>query len=139
MSKCKSGKLTYYGDCNPEAFKNTSLAMYEFAKKGIENARILNSLNVEYSDKGWVIRSQYSSLYYFWLGTCLQYDDSQGYMPGSGVMDLPVIDEAYIAKINADVQKYIDEKLSEDRCPYCNCYLKKSIFGTKCQSCGRKF
>ena len=139
VSKCKSGKLTYYGDCNPEAFKNTSPAIYEFAKKGFENARILNSLNVEYSDKGWVIRSKFSSPYYFWLGRCLQYDDSNGFKPFSVAIDLPVIDDAYIAKIKADVQKYIDEKLSEDHCPYCNCHLKKSIFGTKCQSCGRKF
>lgn len=138
-SKCKSGKLTYYGDCNPEVFKNTSPSMYEFAKKGFENARILNSLNVEYSDKGWVIRSKFSSPYYFWLGLCLQYDDSDGFKPFSVEIDLPVIDETYIAKIKANVQKYIDKKLSEDRCPYCNCYLKKNIFGTKCPSCGRKF
>ena len=138
-SKCKSGKLTYHGDCNPEVFKNTTPAMYEFAKKGFENARILNSLNVEYSDKGWVIRSEFSHPYYFWLGRCLQYDDSDGYKTFSVEINLPVIDNAYIAKIRADVQKYIDKKLSEDRCPYCNCYLKKNIFGKKCPSCGRKF
>ena len=138
-SKCKSGKLTYYGDCNPEVFKNTSPSMYEFAKKGFENARILNSLNVEYSDKGWVIRSKFSSPYYFWLGLCLQYDDSDGFKPFSVEIDLPVIDETYIAKIKANVQKYINEKLSHSKCPYCDCYLKKNIFGTKCPSCGRKF
>ena len=138
-SKCKSGKLPYYGGCDPEVFKNTSPSMYEFAKKGFENARILNSLNVEYSHKGWVIRSEFRSPYYFWLGSCLQYNDSNGCKTFSAEIDLPVIDETYVAKIRADVQKYIDKKLSEDRCPYCNCYLKKSIFGTKCPSCGRKF
>ena len=138
-SKCKSGKLTYYGDCNPEVFKNTSPSMYEFAKKGFENARILNSLNVEYSDKGWVIRSEFSHPYYFWLGDCLQYDDSDGHKTFSVEIDLPVIDNAYVAKIKADVQKYIDKKLSEGRCPYCNCYLKKNIFSTKCPSCGKRF
>ena len=138
-SKCKSGKLTYYGGCDPEVFKDISPAMYEFAKKGFENALILNSLNVEYSHKGWVIRSEFSHPYYFWLGSCLQYDDSDGFKSFSVEIDLPVIDETYIAKIRADVQKYIDKKLSEDRCPYCNCYLKKNIFGTKCPSCGRKF
>ena len=138
-NRCRSGKLIYCGGCDPEVFKNINPAMYEFAKKGFENARILNSLNVEYSDKGWVIRSKFSSPYYFWLGRCLQYDDSDGFKPFSVGIDLPVIDEAYIAKINADVQKYINEKLSHSKCPYCDCYLKKNIFGTKCPSCGRKF
>ena len=138
-NQCRSGKMTYYGGCNPEVFKNTSPSMYEFAKKGFENARILNSLNVEYSDKGWVIRSKFSSPYYFWLGSCLQYDDSDGFKPFSVEIDLPVIDETYIAKIRADVQKYISQRLSEGRCPYCNYLLKKNIFGTKCPSCGRKF
>lgn len=56
-----------------------------------------------------------------------------------GEIAVLVIDDAYVAKIKAEVQKYINEKLSHSKCPYCDCYLKKNIFGTKCPSCGRKF
>ena len=139
-SKCKSGKLTYYGDCNPEVYKDISPAMYKVAKAGFENARILNSLGVWHlPDEGWVPKMEHFGTYYFWLGNCVQLDNSNGYMPSRSGEILPVMDDAYAAKIKAKVQSYINKCVERGKCPYCSGYIKSSIFGAKCQRCGKKF
>lgn len=138
--QCKSGKFEYEGGCDPEVYKDISPAMYKVAKAGFENARILNSLGVWHlPDEGWVPKAEHFGTYYFWLGNCVQLDNSNGYMPSRSGEILPVIDDAYAAKIKAKVQSYINKCVERGKCPYCSGYIKSSIFGAKCQRCGKRF
>ena len=137
-NRCRSGKLIYCGGCDPEVFKNINPAMYELSKVGFENARILNSLDVWPRDGHWFPKKPNYGSFKYYFGYTVMMDGSMG-TTDDGEIAVPVIDDAYVAKIKAEVQKYINEKLSHSKCPYCDCYLKKNIFGTKCPSCGRKF
>lgn len=129
--------------------------MYELSKKGLKNAQILNSMGVYYGRESsddykevWCPNKDEIGAYVYCLGCCAQYDRRNGqksfYADGwpacyISKANLPVLDDAYIAKIKADVQQYIKYELKWDRCPYCEGKLKKNIFGTKCTKCGRKF
>ena len=136
-SQCISGKFTYGGG-DPEVFKSINPAMYELSKVGFENERILNSLDVWPRDGHWFPKNPNYGSFKYYFGYTVMMDGSTG-TTDDGEIAVPVIDDAYVAKIKAEVQKYINEKLSHSKCPYCDCYLKKNIFGTKCPSCGRKF
>lgn len=138
---CSSGKCEYCGTEFLELYAGTSPAMYNYVKAGFDNAKILNSLNVVYSTerKQWVLRSKNDFEYYFWISTYIvkDFDDRTGYR--NSQKWLPPIDDAYIAKIKSDIQKYITDMISKGKCPYCRGLLLKGIFGTKCLDCGRKY
>ena len=65
------------------------------------------------------------------------FDDRTGYR--NSQKWLPPIDDAYIAKIKSDLQRYIPDMISKGECPYCRGVLLKGIFSIKCLNCGRKF
>ena len=140
-SKCKSGKLTYCGGCDPEVFKNTSPAMYELAKCGLSNAKILNSLNIwRQPEVGWIPKKpHYYISYYFWLGDCVQFNSKDDFMSVNNEEDLPVLTQQAVDQIMAKVQKYINKCVARAECPYCGGHIKSSLLGKKCQGCGRKF
>ena len=140
-SQCRSGKMTYNGGCDPEAFKEISAAMYELAKCGFSNAKILNSLNIwRQPDVGWIPKKpHYYSSYYFWLGNCVQFDSKDGFTPVHSEEDMPVLTQQAVDQIMAKVQKYINECVARAECPYCGGYIKSSLLGKKCHGCGRKF
>lgn len=140
-AQCRSGKMTYDGGCNPEVFKDISPAMYELAKCGLSNAKILNSLNIYWHPtKGWIPKKPYdSSSYYFWLGNCEQFDGKDGLEPMTSEENMPVLTQQAVDQIMAQVQKYISECVARAKCPYCDGYIKSSLLGKKCHNCGRKF
>ena len=137
---CSSGKCEYCGTEFLELYAGTSPAMYNYVKAGFDNAKILNSLNVVYSTerKQWVLRSKNDFEYYFWISTYIvkDFDDRTGYR--NSQKWLPPIDDAYIAKIKSDIQRYSAEMLSHNKCPYCREFLQ-GVFGKKCPRCDRKF
>ncbi len=138
-AQCRSGKMTYYGGSNPEVFKDISPAMYELAKCGLPNAKILNSLNIwRHPTKDWILKKP-SSSYYFWLGKCVRFDRKDGYIPMNVEEDMPVLTQQAVDQIMAKVQKYISECVARAECPYCGGYIKSSLLGKKCHDCGRKF
>lgn len=156
---CRSGKQKYCGGCNPELYKDTSPAMYELSKCGLKNAEILNSMDVyygvtdsDYLDYGWYPNGHNKKSYTYFLGRSAQsvvlnssgathYIDEIDERYHIGELNLPVLDDAQIAKIKAEVQEYIKEEVRRGLCPYCkhHTFLKKTIFGKKCRICGRKF
>ncbi len=139
----RSGKLCI--ESYPEnGYEETTPAMYNYMKSGFENAKILNELNAFYSSKDnqWILRTPTTYKYDFWLGKALYLDvpyDSDSYSNPKRVSEivLPPLDEAYIAKIKSDLQKYYAEMLSHKKCPYCRVYFQ--MFSKKCPECGRKF
>ena len=139
----RSGKLCLES-CPDDGYEETTPAMYNYLKSGFENAKILNELNAEYSakDNQWVLRTPGAYKYEFWLGKALYLDtpyDSDSYSNPKRVSEivLPPLDDAYIAKIKSDLQKYYAEMLSHKKCPYCRVYFQ--MFSKKCPNCGRKF
>ena len=138
----RSGKLCLesYPD---DGYEETTPAMYNYIKSGFENAKILNELNAEYSakDNQWILRTSRAYKYKFWLGKVWGMDvpDYSDPYIGSPKIALPPLDDAYIAKIKSDLQKYVPDMISKGKCPYCRGVLLKGIFSTKCLNCGRKF
>ena len=139
----RSGKLCLES-CPDDSYEETTPAMYNYLKSGFENAKILNELNAEYSakDNQWVLRTPGAYKYEFWLGKALYLDtpyDSDSYSNPKRVSEivLPPLDDAYIAKIKSDLQKYYAEMFSHKKCPYCRVYFQ--MFSKKCPECGRKF
>ena len=140
-NQCRSGKMTYFGGCDPEVFKDISPAMYELAKCGLSNAKILNSLNIWRQPKvGWIPKKpHYYISYYFWLGDCVQFNSKDDFMSVNNEEDLPVLTQQAVDQIMAKVQKYINKCVARAECPYCGGHIKSSLLGKKCQGCGRKF
>ena len=137
----RSGKLCNY-ERDIDIFKYTSPAMYDYMKCGVENAKILNELHAAYSDEKnqWILDSLALYHYTFWLGRALgksyhNYTDDSFRTPD---IVLPPIDDAYMAKIKSDIQRYSAEMLSHNKCPYCREFLQ-GVFGKKCPRCDRKF
>ena len=138
-NKCLTGEKIYGGTDNYGFYENTTPDMYNYVKTGFDNARILNSLNAVYSlqKKQWVLRSRYDFPYYFWLGPYRVKDDNE--REGWRSKILPPLDDSYIAEIKSDIQKYISDCLASGNCPLCGRRVKRSLFGTKCQYCSKKF
>ena len=138
----RSGKLCLES-CPDDGYEETTPAMYNYLKSGFENAKILNELNAFYSsrDNQWILRTPGASKYKFWLGKAWRLDlpDYSVPHPSSPEIVLPPLDDAYIAKIKSDLQRYIPDMISKGKCPYCRGVLLKGIFSTKCLNCGRKF
>ena len=144
----RSGKLCLES-CPQNGYEETTPAMYNYLKSGFENAKILNELNAFYSsrDNQWIPRTPTMHKYDFWLGKAIctsDPDDPDGYRISCceriiAPITLPPLDDAYIAKIKSDLQRYIPDMISKGECPYCRGVLLKGIFSTKCLNCGRKF
>ena len=139
------------GTTDPEVYKNTSPAMYNYVRSGFENARILNSMNVryEFDDRRWIPKDLSSDFQFmFYLDCTVQYktrdDVHTSYhdprFNGFGTFPrLPQLDEAHLAAIKADVQRYIEIYVERGRCPYCYGWLKRGLLGKRCPKCGAKF
>ena len=151
VRKHLSGELEYKGTTDPEVYKNTTPAMYNYVRSGIENARILNSMNVcyEFDDRRWIPKTSSSDFQFmFYLDCTVQYkthDDVRTSYYASqfnGFRSFPrlsQLDEAHLAAIRADIQQYIKKCVERGRCPYCSGWLKKGLLGKRCPNCGAKF
>ena len=150
-NKLMSGKLEYKGPADPEFYKNTTPAMYNYVRSGFENARILNSMNVryEFDDRRWIPKDLSSDFQFvFYLDSTIQYKTRDEVRTsyhdprfnGFGTFPrLPQLDEAHLAAIKADVQQYIKRYVESGRCPYCYGWLKRGLLGKRCPKCGAKF
>ena len=151
VRKHLSGELEYKGTTDPEDYKNTTPAMYNYVRSGFENARILNSMNVryEFDDRRWIPKDLSSDFQFvFYLDSTIQYKTCDEVRTsyhdprfnGFGTFPrLPQLDEAHLAAIKADVQRYIEIYVERGRCPYCYGWLKKGLLGKRCPKCGAKF
>lgn len=146
-NKLMSGKLEYKGPADPEVYKNTSPAMYNYVRSGIENARILNSMNAyyDYDHKHWMLKGTRDFQFEFYLGCTVKYKISvisETKHSNSLCCYYPMItrfDEAQIAAINADIKQYTKECTRQGICPYCRGVLKSGLLGKRCPKCGAKF
>ena len=143
VRKHLSGELEYKGTTDPEEYKNTTPAMYNYVRSGIENARILNSLNTYYhfGDKCWELKLPYHDFrFVFYLDSKVTAEGTgSGQVWCSHYPKLPPLDEAHLAPIKADIQKYINSHVHSGSCPYCGCPLKSGLLGKRCPKCGAKF
>ena len=137
----REGKFWYSGESDPELYKDTCPAMYEYAKIGLENARILNALEVCYSEdeKQWVPIKPNQNFYKFWLGqSCEDKRHESRYYNYEKI--LPPIDDAYIAQIKKEVEEYSFKwRYRYSKCPCCHAQLKSRHPQTICPKCGKNF
>ena len=146
-NKLMSGKLIYNGPADPEVYKDTSPAMYNYVRSGFENARILNSMNAYYDSesKHWTLKRTGAFQFEFYLCCtvkCKISVISETKHSNSLCCYYPIItrfDEAQIAAINADIKQYTKGCIRQGVCPYCRGVLKSGLFGKRCPNCGRKF